>query len=210
MLRNFEKHMGDLNGTAQSFPWNDRYAYGMYLAQTYYYVSHSTRLLALAASRMSQADSSFHRRFLEHAAEEKGHEALALKDLENLGFKLEEFPELPETRMFWQVQYFKIEHQDPLCLLGYIIALETIACEQCPRIKKIAEKCHGPKCVSFVRLHGEEDPDHVKKARDQILSLPAERIRWINESFEEATIGMGAMMSSILRNTNEWRSGKAA
>ncbi|MGE0527035.1 MAG: hypothetical protein AB7P49_08235 [Bdellovibrionales bacterium] len=37
--------------------------YGNYLAQTFYYVSHSTRMLAFAAGLMKREDESYFRRF---------------------------------------------------------------------------------------------------------------------------------------------------
>src|SRR5262245_13457821 len=78
-----------------SFPWAHREAYAAWLAQTYYYVSHSTRLLALAASRYTVADDAFHLRCLEHLREEKSHEKLATADLKALGKTAREYPEFP-------------------------------------------------------------------------------------------------------------------
>ena len=129
MLRDFKIGISQMTEAISSYPWQDPEAYALYLSQTYYYVLHSTRLLALSAAHMKVSDNTFHRRFLEHASEEKGHDLMALKDLEVLGFRLEDFPELPHTRMFWETQYYKIEHNDPLSLLGYVIALEALASE---------------------------------------------------------------------------------
>src|SRR4051812_18758279 len=118
-----------MGASADLYPWHDPYAYGLYLAQTYFYVCHSTRLLAFSAGIMKTPDTPFHRRFLEHASEEKGHEMMLLNDLAKLGFKITDFTEMPETRMFWEPQFYKIQHNDPLSVMGYIIALEAIAAE---------------------------------------------------------------------------------
>jgi hypothetical protein len=197
VLPNYDKYISALTKSSRSFPWEDAYAYGLYLAQTYYYVCHSTRLLAVAAGRMSHADVAFHRRFLEHAAEEKGHEMMALKDLQNLGFSLEDFPELSETRMFWETQYYKIEHCDPLSVMGYILVLEAIACQECPWIKGEVEKFHPAKCNTFVRVHGEEDPEHVAKVKAQILSLPKERLVWVEKNFDQSAAALTLLLESI-------------
>src|SRR5690606_24416532 len=77
----------------EKFPWTSRKVYGDWLAQTYYYVRHSTRLLAAAAARfpLDERGSALHYRFAAHIGEEKRHEQLALHDLQQLGFTLAEF-----------------------------------------------------------------------------------------------------------------------
>jgi len=195
--------MAMMSKVIHSFPWEDKYAYGMYLAQTYYYVKHSTRLLAVAAGRMADHDLAYHRRFLEHAAEEKGHETIALKDLKNLGYTLEDFPELPETRMFWETQYYKVEHVDPLSLMGYILALEAIACQECPWIKSQLDKHYRPNCHTFIKVHGEDDPEHVTKARAQIEALSPERIRHVEGNFDQTAICFQSILEAICDKVQE-------
>ena len=62
-------------------PWHEKRAYGDYLAQTFYYVSHATRVLALAAARCRLTEEPMHKQFLKGIQEEKNHEILALRDL---------------------------------------------------------------------------------------------------------------------------------
>src|SRR5688572_20045967 len=121
---------------ADAFPWSSRYAYGDWLAQTYYYVRHSTRLLAAAAARFPFDDrgSALHYRFAAHIIEEKRHEELALHDLKRLGLRLDQFEERHSTRMFYEPQYYKIEQQAPSVLFGYIVPLEAIAAAHGSRI----------------------------------------------------------------------------
>lgn len=197
MLPNYEKHLEEMTKNIRSFPWHDRYAYGMYLAQTYYYVCHSVRLLATAAGRMSMEDNAFHKRFLAHIREENGHEAMALKDLEKLGYKISDFPELPETRMFWEAQYYKVEHVDPMSLMGYILALEAIACNQCPWITTQVKKHFPDNPHTFMRVHGEEDPDHVTQAWEQISTLPTHRLRSVIENFEQTSLGLSNILNGV-------------
>lgn len=194
----------------RTFPWGDRRAYGMYLAQTYYYVCHSVRLLATAAGRMSIEDNAYHRRFLTHIREENGHEMMALKDLENLGYTLEDFPELPETRMFWETQYYKIEHLDPLSVMGYILALEAIACEQCPWITSELKKHYPKNPHTFMRVHGEEDPDHVTKALEQINSLPPERQKYVFANLEQTAVGISNILYRVMDEVGKRGEKKAA
>ena len=51
------RSIDELSRSLERFPWTDRDAYCEWLAQTYYYVRHSTRLLAAAAARFACDDS---------------------------------------------------------------------------------------------------------------------------------------------------------
>jgi uncharacterized ferritin-like protein (DUF455 family) len=203
VLHNFSKGIAQMVESVEKYPWKDKKAYGLYLSQTYYYVVHSTRLLALAAGNMKIDDTPFHRRFLEHAHEEKGHEIMVLNDMKALGFDINDFPELPHTRLFWEPQYYKIEHIDPLTLMGYIIALETIACSQCPRVKKMIEGTYPKESMSFVTTHGDDDPDHVQKAWQLINSLPEQRKKWIEENFAQTVVAYNFMVDGIVQKLKE-------
>lgn len=172
----------------RGFPWKNKIAYAQFLAQTYYYICHSTRLLAASASRFSQSDQHLHRRFLKHTEEENSHELLALRDLQKLGFQIEDFPELPQTKTLYEIQYFKIEHLDPVDLMGYILALETMAGEAFPWLKEQATSLYGKECVRFIQVHADEDPDHIKKALDVIESLSQDRLPGININIQQTAL----------------------
>lgn len=145
--------------------------YGNFLAQTYYYVSHSTRLLAFAAGLLKPIDEKTFRRFIKHISEESSHEILAEKDLNDLSLSPIEFRHMEETRCLWETQYYKIMHESPLAFMGYILALEAFACEYFPALLEKLEAHYGGKAIKFVKLHAEEDPDHVEKAIQVIESL---------------------------------------
>lgn len=165
LLNNVKKEMS-------ACPWEDPNAYADFLAQTYYYVCHSTRLLGLAAGRCRVDDRDLlHRRFVQHIGEEKLHERLALNDLRGLGLKLEDFPERSITKAFYESQYYKIEHLDPTALFGYILLLEGVAVSLCPEIYQRVARAHGKQCANFLRVHVEEDVDHLPKAFAQIEGL---------------------------------------
>src|SRR4051794_23231768 len=86
----------------RDFPWGDRRAYADWLAQTYYYVHHSTRLLACAAARFptDERGDGLHHRFGKHMSEEQKHEKLCVHDLKGLGTSVVDWPERHATRMF--------------------------------------------------------------------------------------------------------------
>src|SRR5687768_1654676 len=75
-----------------SYPWEDAKAYALWLAQTYYMVSHSTRLVAMAGAYVPVGNESLHGRFVDHSKEERGHQKVCIADMKELGFKLTDFP----------------------------------------------------------------------------------------------------------------------
>jgi hypothetical protein len=177
-LAEFEKQISITHEAVKQTPWENEKFYVPWLAQTNYYVSHSTRLLALCAAQISPADPvgrQLHTRFLQHAAEEKGHENLVLLDLKHLGHKLEETPEFPSTSSLYQVQYYWIEHVNPLAFFGYIMCLEGQAAACGPEGYGRTLPAYGPKGTHFLRVHATEDVDHTAKARALL------------ETFDEAT-----------------------
>jgi thiaminase len=172
VLHELQKHLSVLDNTIEATPWRDRMVYGAFLSQTYYYVSHSTRLLALAASRLAFSEERLHRRLLRHATEEMGHEALALRDLRHLGLALDQFPELPATRAFYQTQYYLIEHVSPASFWGYILMLEGLAVSKGRWLFDEIKQHHGELAGSFVKLHAVEDVAHVAEAEQAMQALP--------------------------------------
>ncbi len=149
-----------------SMPWEDPGFYAGYLSQVYHYVSHSTRMLAAAAAVTESPE--YYKRLIAHIREEEGHEKMAAADLKQLGHPIGE--ELGVTRALWEPQFFKIQRH-PEALLGYILALELAAIEMFPNVLPRVKAAHGDRCVTFARVHAEEDPNHVKEALSQIEAL---------------------------------------
>ena len=188
MLPNYERSVAAMSEAIRSYPWENKKAYAEFVAQTYYYVCHSIRLLAVAAGRFSQEDQGLHRRFLKHAEEENSHELMALRDLQKLGFKIEDFPEFPETKSMYEIQYFKIEHIDPVSLMGYILVLETMAGRDFKWLKEKLSPLYGKDCIKFVQVHADDDPDHIEKALEVVNNLKPERLNEINTSMEQSAL----------------------
>jgi thiaminase len=171
-MRELQKYLNELDSAVQATPWCEKAVYGAFLAQTNYYVSHSTRLLALAASRFRFSEEQLHRRFIKHATEEMSHETLALRDLKNLGLSLGQYPEFPSTRAFYQTQYYMIEHVSPWSFWGYILMLEGLAITKGPWLYNEIKLYHGEKAGSFVKVHAAEDVGHMAEAEKAMQSLP--------------------------------------
>jgi uncharacterized ferritin-like protein (DUF455 family) len=193
--------MKRLDRALARFPWGTAEAYGDWLAQTYYYVRHSTRLLAASAALFpfDERGNAFHHRFAAHMGEEKKHELLALHDLKALGFTIDRFPELAATRMFYEPQYYKIEHQDPLALFGYILPLEAMSVRKGPWVRERVVESHGTNCVAFLHVHVEDDVDHLEKAFHALEAASEEQRRLIEENLDQTTYGYAAMLAEIPR-----------
>jgi hypothetical protein len=156
-----------------AFPMDERRAYGDFLAQIYYWVSHSTRLLALAASRLGTEHEPQHRRFIEHAREENGHHLYAERDLKHLDLRVDEFSELAPTAALYQTQYYLVEHVHPTAFFGYIIVLEGMSVLCGREGWKRASTAFGEKAASFLKMHSIADEDHLPKAFAAVTALPA-------------------------------------
>lgn len=163
--KTFDREMPGLLKALEAFPWRDKRAYAGWLLQTYTYVAHTTHLTALAASRLHGPAMPLHQRMLAHAAEEAGHEEMAIRDLKRLGFTLESAgPPLAVTEAFYQSLYFQIEHLTPMAIFGRILPLEGAAATLCMGVKADIAKVHGDGCTEFLGAHGEADPEHVEEA----------------------------------------------
>jgi thiaminase len=106
MKKLLEKRTKELSKLLKSINLNKKEVYGQWLGQTYYYVDHSVKLLALSVACMHKDESLKNKqRFIGHMKEENNHELIAKKDISNLGLSIEDISELPETAMFYESQY---------------------------------------------------------------------------------------------------------
>jgi hypothetical protein len=193
-----------ITNSYESMPWDNSEFYANYLAQTFYYVRHSTRLLALSASRLSYQDQQgLHLRFLKHLGEEANHEQLVLNDLKNLGYTPKDFQELLMTKLFYESQYYKIEHQSPLALMGYILYLEVLAQNICPPLSKIIINVYGSKVASFLLIHGNEDPQHVAEAQKVLSDIDPDSLKIITENLEQSSYAFNLIVREILEKTQK-------
>ena len=196
--------VAELAAGIDRFPWESATAYADWLAQTYYYVRHSTRLLATAGGRfaMDERGNALHHRFASHMSEEKKHELLCVHDIKQIGHSIDTLPEHPSTRMFYEPQYYKIEHEHPIALFGYILPLEAIGPTSGGAIIEKVGAAHGDKCVSFLKLHSEEDVDHLDKALHMLASIPEAEQRLVEENMRQTTYAYVAMLVDIRRRAD--------
>ena len=80
----YKSSMRNIKDAMYSFPWESQKAYEYWLAQTFFFVKHSTRLLAMGSAFSGFEHEDIHRRMIDHLKEEQGHEYLAVNDLKVL------------------------------------------------------------------------------------------------------------------------------
>jgi hypothetical protein len=206
MQETLDSVVKQLGQTLEQYAWEDSYAYANWLAQTYYYVVHSTRLLTAAASRMpfNGLGSQLHYRCAAHVAEEKKHELLAVHDLKALGYELKSFPELSATRLFYEPQYMKIDRVHPIALFGYILVLESLAATHGPSHTARVIDAHGSQAATFLKLHSTEDPGHVAQALENLATLDEEQKRLVCDNIEQSALAYAVLLNAagIARRSN--------
>lgn len=82
-------------------------------------------------------------------------------------------------------QYYLIRHVHPVCLMGYMIALE--GGEISPAVIEAIEAELGPDASRTVRIHAEADPHHIK----ELLALPIpEEFKRLVEASRQQTLNI--------------------
>ena len=179
------------------FPWHDPLAYAMWLAQTFYMVNHSTRLVALAGAYCELDQNDLHARFVDHSQEERGHQKVAISDINVLGYKLEDLPQVYQSAAMYQIQYYWIQHRGPISFFGYTLALESLAGEFGPQLYKMTSEAHTAKAAKFLKLHSDDDVEHLKAAYEQIEKLDQKQAALVKENLELSSAIYRAMLQEV-------------
>lgn len=192
---------------AESFNWEDTLTYANWLAQSYYYVSWTTRQLALASAHTApQKEDSYHWRFLEEAKEEKKHEVLALNDLHNLGYQLSNFPELPHSSFFYQSLNYMIVNEHPISILGFSLTLEGFAAIKAKRFYERVKAHRKENETTFMKVHCELDVEHFKNALPHLESCPNDLLPIVSRSIEMCSSIYQGIFSDITNSQNKLNS----
>lgn len=181
----YNKLQTDIGKSIKSYPWEDKNTYIIWLANTYHYVTNSTRILSLAAGLMPSNKTYLSNRFIAHAAEEKNHEKLIENDLRSFNVNVEDIQVSVEMKFFYRSLYYWLSNvASPIGLYGWILTLEGIAVSYGDWTYDIVSKNHGEKAASFLKLHSSEDPDHLDKAFQTIANFDSEEISIVCDSLK--------------------------
>jgi len=157
-----------LNLYSHQFDWTNKELYALWLAQEYYAVRHTTKLLCLTSSRSMVDDFSRRNKILSHCAEEIGHEHLAYADVLALGYTAESFPaETFDVRAMYQSVYYMIERVNTYSICGYGILAEGVNALGGGSFYNKVSGIFG-NCKSYLELHKDVDILHYQGNRDFI------------------------------------------
>ncbi|MFJ5631942.1 iron-containing redox enzyme family protein [Streptomyces goshikiensis] len=156
-----------------------RQRYLRYLAAMHPLVRASVPLLERAAERCAELDDPGARRlaayYTRHAEEERDHDTWLLEDLAAAGGGPAAVPH-PVVVELAGAQYYRIEHEHPVTLLGYMAVLEGNA--PGPRLADRLAEATGLPDGAFrtVREHAELDGGHLDdlhRVLDELAPAPA-------------------------------------
>jgi pyrroloquinoline quinone (PQQ) biosynthesis protein C len=136
-----------------------------FLTTAYHHVKHTFPLLALAASRTS--DARYQDALVEYMKEERGHEKWVLDDIRAVGGN-EEAVRYGAPRAACQIMvgyaYYAIEHISPYTFLGSVHVLEGMSMLLADRVANALATSlgvSGDKGFSYLRTHGSIDVEHA-------------------------------------------------
>ncbi len=195
----FQDEMNAVQKMIVEMDWKDPEFYAEWLAQTYFFVCHSTRIIATAGVKFPIEKNALHNRFLQHATEEKNHEIIAIKDLKHLGRDIKEFSPLPATQAFYQSQYYWIDQVDPASVYGYFLVLECLAIQCGPVLMQKLKPHHPEKSLTFLRIHVEEDEDHINEHNEVLDTFNQKETEHIIENLKVSAY----MYIQILKSVEE-------
>lgn len=164
-----DEQINEMINVFTSMNLESRDVYANWLAQTFFYTSSSEEILRFCAEKSVESDMA--QRWLEHADEEAGHENLAHGDLKRLGYKIEDFSELEETRLFYQTQFFMAQKYSGESVLGWVLVLEAFAASVPKEFIEKMISIHGKPATRFMFVHSNEDVEHVEKAYKAVEKL---------------------------------------
>lgn len=193
-----EFYQTQLIAEIKRFPWNDKMAYAQWLANTYHYAFNSTRVIALGAGAMPTHLTKISNRFIQHAAEEKGHEKLLENDVKALGLDIVDIPVSSIMQIYYRSLYYWVSPAgNPVGLFGWILSLEALAANAGGSVLSEVKKFHNPKCCSFLNVHSDADPEHLNKALEAISFLSPDELKIVSDSLKMYSENYVRLLSEI-------------
>lgn len=192
-----EQQVNDVVAKVMSMDWENPRVYADFLAQIHHYINHTTRILAAAGSRFPLEQQSLHVQCMRHAGEEKGHENLSMNDIKKLGFRLEDFSELPSTKALYRSIYYLVERESPVAILGYAYFLECFAVVGGLKILEVIEPLYGKDAVKHIAVHAKEDPEHIEAVEAVIASLSREDLAHVEEAMLTTAVEVTRMLDEV-------------
>jgi pyrroloquinoline quinone (PQQ) biosynthesis protein C len=177
--------------------WDSKKVYLNWLAQTYYYVQHTTCFIALMAARWGPKNREKQYQALNFLNGEAGHDLLLIDDLKFFKANISEFEEFLETQLFYQNQYYLVEHETPAAQLGYAFFLEGIASTQARHAYDKVKHTYGPEAGTFLKVHAEEDPEHFQMGLKMLEGFGNDDLLVIEKSLRQSALLYSQMLKKM-------------
>ena len=137
------------------------------------YAPHSSKVMAIAASRCTDDHPALATYLLRHAQEEQPHSEWARKDLLDLGVSGEEIDAarpVPSCAALIAYTYFTAAYARPVGLFGWMYILEAVGNDLgSDAAKQLTQGLHvGKKALRFVGGHAVADRAHIKEIEREI------------------------------------------
>lgn len=206
----YKEAQAHMAAASANFPWHNKEAYMAWLVDTYCYAVNTTRILAGIGYRLPLSHTQLSNRFVAHAAEEKGHERLLENDVKGLGHNITQLTPSVTGQAFHQSLYYWLSAGNPLGIFGWVLTLEGFAITEGPRLYEECVKAHGPKTVSFLKVHAAEDIDHVDKAFKILEGLTEEEYVIVDEAIRFQSRLYAQVLNNIAAEYGSRRGKQAA
>ncbi len=163
-----------------------------------YHTSAATEnMIGLAAEK---SDGELREYFLQHLAEERGHEKWLSEDLRTVGVDVKKAAIAPEAVAMAGTQYYLIHHVHPAALLGYMAMLE---CFPMPADAVDAlERIHGKALCHTLRYHSLHDIDHGADVLTVIDKLPESLLPLVFDSAIQTAHYLGSASAKFAHTEN--------
>ncbi|NOK36002.1 iron-containing redox enzyme family protein [Corallococcus exercitus] len=176
--------------------------YMIYMLETYHYTAHNARNQALVG--LVHNENPVYMKFcFEHAAEEAGHELMALHDLRSLGrtgAALVPPQPLPETETLIAYLYWVSRSGNPVRRLGYSFWAESSYKHINPLVGRVKQQL-GLKDsqLTFFVAHSSIDEAHAEEVRTVIERVAKTDEDWeaITETAETSLRLTGRMLDAV-------------
>ncbi len=186
-----------------ALPWEDRTAYSDWLAQTFFYVRHATRVLAKAAYKCRLEEEGLHKKLLHGINEEKNHETMATSDMNLCGHEISDFYEYPETSAYYQTLYHAIDYHGPFALLGYFVTLEGLGAVGSEKLYGRVIGTHREEAATFLKVHAHLDAGHFREGIDLLESLPPEKLKLVVEMIDVSSVLYCNMIDRVTKEAKK-------
>ncbi|WP_339465396.1 iron-containing redox enzyme family protein [Pseudomonas sp. EA_65y_Pfl2_P74] len=188
--------------------------YAIYMIETFHYTAHNARNQGLVGVR--HADNPVYAKFcFEHAAQEVGHEKMALHDVMSLGLKSEDFkipPAAPETEVLIAYLYWISFTGNSLQRLGYSYWAENAYHFINPLINSLRETLSlKPAQLTFFMAHSDIDVEHFHEIKLILQRTCKSQSDWdaIATVMETSLRLTGNMLEAVYDQYEAWQNGRA-